>query len=92
MLPSAWRTRARAACIGVKKDGAFKTLHDGGKLVRAKMRLEVREVIDRARLTNAGSSANFARQSAPRCFDSWDRIRHGFVLRIVCLYVRGNST
>ncbi len=44
------------ACIGVKKDGAFKTLHDGGELVRARMRLEVREVIDRARLTNAGSA------------------------------------
>jgi len=42
--------------MDVKKDGAFKTLHDGGDLVRAKMRLEVREVIDRARLTNAGSA------------------------------------
>jgi hypothetical protein len=28
------------ACIGVKEDGAFKTLHDGGSLVRAKIRLE----------------------------------------------------
>ncbi len=44
------------ACMDVKKDGAFKTLHDGGDLVRAKMRLEVRKVIDRARLTNAGSA------------------------------------
>ena len=43
------------AWIGVKKDGAFETLHNGSDLVRAKMRLEVGEVIDRAQLTNAGS-------------------------------------
>jgi hypothetical protein len=44
------------ACIGIKKDGAFKTLHNGSELVRAKMRLEVGEVIDHAQLTNAGST------------------------------------
>jgi hypothetical protein len=91
MLPSARRTRARAACIGVKKDGAFKTLHDGGELVRAKTRLEMREDIDRA-AHERGVRANIARNSTQRSFDSSDGIRHGSVLEIVCLYARDNST
>jgi hypothetical protein len=91
MLPSARRTRARAACIGVKKGGAFKTLHDGGELVRVKMRLEVREDTVRA-AHERGVRANIARNSAPRSFGSSDGIRHGSVLQIVCLYARDNST
>jgi hypothetical protein len=78
-------------CIGVKKDGAFKTLHDGGGLVRAKMWLEVREDIDHA-AHERGVRANIARNSAPRFFDSSNGIRHGSVLEIVCLYARDNST
>ena len=79
------------AYIGVKKDGAFKTLHSGGKLVRAKMWLEVREDIDRA-AHERGVRDNITRNSAPRSFDSSEGIRHGSVLQIVCLYARDNST
>jgi hypothetical protein len=61
MLLSARRTRVRMHWR--KKDGAFKTFHDDGELVDAKMGLEVREAIDHPRLMNAGVRANFARHS-----------------------------
>ena len=76
--------------IGVEENGTLELVHGGGELVRAKVRLEVREVVDRwlaMRCRDHGRRvrADFARHSAPRRFDSRDGIGQGSVLRIVCL-------
>jgi hypothetical protein len=89
-LPAAPHTRARACASGVEVDGALELVHGGGEIVRAKVRLEVREVVDRAlamrrRDHECRVRADFARHSAPRRFDSRDEIGQGSVLRIVCL-------
>jgi hypothetical protein len=84
-LPAAPRMR-----IGVEGDGALELVHCGGEIVRTKVRLEVREVVDRAlamrrRDHERRVRADIARHSAPRRFDSRDGIGQGSVLRIVCL-------
>jgi hypothetical protein len=71
--------------VGVEEDGALELLHGGGQLVRAKMRLEAREVVDRAlavrrRDHERGVCADFARDFGPRRFDRRDGIRQGSVL------------
>ena len=76
--------------IGVEEDGALELVHGGGGIVRAKVRLEVREVVNRAfamrcRDHERRVRADFARHSAPRRFDSRDEIGQGSILRIVCL-------
>jgi hypothetical protein len=76
--------------IGVEEDGALELVHGGGELVHAKVRLEVREVVDRmlamrCRDHERRVGADFARYSALRRFDSSDGIGQGSVLRIVCL-------
>ena len=77
--------------IGVEEDGALELVHGGGReIVHVKVRLEVREVVDRAlamrrRDHQRRVHADFARHSAPRLFDSRDGIGQGSVLRIVCL-------
>ena len=77
--------------IGVEEDGALELVHGGGReIVHVKVRLEVREVVDRALAMRCRDHqrrvrADFARHSAPRRFDSRDGIGQGSVLRIVCL-------
>jgi len=77
--------------IGVEEDGTLELVYGGaGELVRAKVRLEVREVVDRALAMRCRDHeprvrADFARHSALRRFDRRDGIGQGSVLRIVCL-------
>ena len=76
--------------IGVAEDGAHELVHGGGELVRAKVRLVVREVVDRALAMRCCDHepqvrTDFMRHSAPRRFDHRDGIGQGSVLRIVCL-------
>jgi hypothetical protein len=79
--------------IGVEEDGTLELVYGGGgELVRAKVRLEVREVVDRALAMRCRDHERWVRadferhsESAPRRFDSRDGIGQGSVLRIVCL-------
>jgi len=76
--------------IGVEEDRELELVHGGGELVRAKVRLEVHEVVDhalamRCRDHEPRVRADFARHSALRRFDRRDGIGQGSVLRIVCL-------
>ena len=80
--------------IGVEEDGALELVHGGGELVRAKVGLEVREVVDRrGRACHAlprSRTPGRRRFRAPLRFDSRDGIGQGSVLWIVCLYVGCN--
>ena len=77
--------------IGVEEDGALELVHGGGEILCAKVRLEVRGVVDsralatRCRDHERRVRADFACHSAPRRFDSRDGIGQGSVPWIVCL-------
>jgi hypothetical protein len=63
--------------VGVEGDGALELVHGGRELVRAKVRLEVREVVDRTlamrcRNHECRVGADFACHSAPRRQPQWN--------------------
>jgi hypothetical protein len=69
---------------------ALELVHGGGELVRAKVRLEVREVVDRALAMRYCDHeprirADFVHHSALRRFGRRDGTGQGSVLRIMCL-------
>jgi hypothetical protein len=71
--------------IGIEEDGTLELIHSSRELVRTKVRLKVREVVDRVLAMHCHDHehwvcADFMHHSAPYCFDSHDGIGQGSVM------------